>query len=129
MISLWPSLLLTGPFDARRDDLLTEDDISNMQRSLEQLQYKLDTTDAQSVHLSKCANEDLVVHYQQYRPGVRWFGQKDQPFILSIQTAFGQEMLLKHGHRSAVSIDATFGTNLYKVIPTCVSLLLCDTCS
>ena len=41
--------------------------------------------------------------------------QNDVPFSLGIQTAWQLEMMAKFGHNSALSIDATFGTNQTRV--------------
>ena len=44
------------------------------------------------------------------------------PFTIGIQTAWQHEMMLKHGHKKAVSIDATFVTNENKVWSHCSPL-------
>jgi hypothetical protein len=55
---------------------------------------------------------------------------ENMPFVIGIKNQFQFQMMLEHGHESAVSLDATFGTNQPKVrLPTCLefpSLLACS---
>ena len=37
------------------------------------------------------------------------------PFTIGIQTKWQKQMMLKHGHRSGILVNATFGTNDKKV--------------
>ena len=40
---------------------------------------------------------------------------ENMPFTIGIQTPWQKKMMLKHGHRSGILVDATFGTNEKKV--------------
>ena len=58
-------------------------------------------------------NTDSWYHYQKYGnlevndppPS------EDDPFCLAIQTDWQLELMVKHGHRSALFMDVTFSTN------------------
>jgi hypothetical protein len=41
---------------------------------------------------------------------------QNMPFILNIQTPWKREMMIEHGNRRGVAINATFGANEKKVI-------------
>jgi len=58
----------------------------------------------------------LVFYYKESGVHVRGAITRDNmPFTIGIQTSWQQDMMLKHGHKKAVSIDATFATNENKV--------------
>lgn len=40
----------------------------------------------------------------------------NMPFTIGIQTPWQLQMMLRHGHHSAVAMDATFGSNEKKVL-------------
>jgi hypothetical protein len=51
-------------------------------------------------------------------------------FVIGIQNQFQFQMMLEHGHESAILLDATFGTNQLKIrLRTCLefpSFLACS---
>jgi hypothetical protein len=52
------------------------------------------------------------------------------PFVIGIQNQFHFQMMLEYGHESAVSLDATFGTNQSKVrLPICLEFSFLLACS
>ena len=58
----------------------------------------------------------LVFYYKESGVYVRGaITRENIPFTIGIQTSWQQDMMLKHGHKKAVSIDATFATNENKV--------------
>lgn len=75
-----------------------------------------DSNDVKSVRMWVLENPDLVSYYQEF--GLKVPGSlsaENMPFVIGIQTPYQYEQMLKHGHLSAVAIDATFGTNDKKV--------------
>jgi hypothetical protein len=55
---------------------------------------------------------------------------ENMPFVIGIQNQFQFQMMLEHGHESAVSLDATFGTNQPKVrLPTSLEFPSLFACS
>ena len=58
----------------------------------------------------------LVFNYKESGVHVHGIITRDNiPFIINIQTSWQQDMMLKHGHKKAISVDATFATNENKV--------------
>ena len=53
---------------------------------------------------------------------------EDDPFCLAIQTDWQLEMMVKHGHRNALSMDATFSTNSPKVLLFAIQFPLNNYC-
>lgn len=98
-------------------------DIDNIAAELETLTWRLHADDAESVRLWTVQNPELVVWYQQ---GADVVGAPRQPFTLLVQTPWQLEQLVKHGHGSVLCMDATFGTNKWKVILSLVVLILSD---
>lgn len=103
-----------------RDLLLTTKDIRNISGKLAQESYMLHKNDAQSVRMWVQRNSDKVFYYTESNnekpisvPGE--LTGVNMPFTIGIQTLWQKEMMLKHGHRSGISVDATFGTNEKKV--------------
>ena len=103
-----------------RDLLLTTKDIRNISGKLAQESYMLHKNDAQSVRMWVQKNSDKVFYYTESNnekpipvPG-ELTGQ-NMPFTIGIQTPWQKEMMLEHGHRSGISVDATFETNEKKV--------------
>jgi hypothetical protein len=74
--------------------------------------YKKHKNDAQSVQMWVIENKDKVFFYQ--KSGLQVHGGlqgSNMPFTIGIQTDWQREMMLRCGHESGISIDATFGTN------------------
>jgi hypothetical protein len=65
-----------------------------------------------SIRLWKDENIKQVFFYQKHGLlNMNKVKQDDAPFTLGFHTDWQMTMLLKFGHRSAISIDATFGTS------------------
>ena len=99
-----------------RDLFISEQDIRNIVGRLAIETYKRDDNDAKSVRMWVQKHPDLVFYYKESGLHVRGAITRDNiPFTIGIQTSWQQDMMLKHGHKKAVSIDATFATNENKV--------------
>ena len=99
-----------------RDLFISEQDIRNVAGRLAIETYKRDNNDAKSVRMWVQENPSLVFYYKEL--GVHVWGaitRDNMPFTIGIQTPWQEEMMLKHGHKKTVSIDATFATNENKV--------------
>ena len=119
-----------------RDLFISEQDIRNVAGRLAIETYKRDNNDAKSVRMWVQEHPQLVFYYKETGLHVRGaITRANIPFTIGIQTAWQQDMMLKHGHKKAVSIDATFATNENKVtvhnIPyssmlrTCTAVFMC----
>ena len=99
-----------------RDHFISEQDIRNVAGRLAIETYKRDNNDAKSVRMWVQQHPGLVFFYKESGVHVRGAITRDNiPFTIGIQTAWQEEMMLKHGHKKTVSIDATFATNENKV--------------
>ena len=99
-----------------RDLFISEQDIRNVAGRLAIETYKRDNNDAKSVRMWVQEHPSLVFYYKESGVHVRGAITRDNiPFTIGIQTCWQQDMMLKHGHKKAVSIDATFATNENKV--------------
>ena len=99
-----------------RDLFISEQDIRNVAGRLAIETYKRDNNDAKSVRMWVQEHPELVFYYKESGLHVRGAITRDNiPFTIGIQTSWQTDMMLKHGHKKAVSIDATFATNENKV--------------
>ena len=99
-----------------RDHFISEQDIRNVAGRLAIETYKRDNNDAKSVRMWVQQHPSLVFYYKESGVHVRGTITRDNiPFTIGIQTPWQEEMMLKHGHKKAVSMDATFATNENKV--------------
>jgi hypothetical protein len=99
-----------------RDLFISDQDIRNVAGRLAIETYKRDNNDAKSVRMWVQEHPALVFYYKESGVHVRGAITRDNiPFTIGIQTPWQEEMMLKHGHKKAVSIDATFATNENKV--------------
>ena len=99
-----------------RDLFISEQDIRNVVGRLAIETYKRDNNDAKSVRMWVQEHPFLVFYYKESGAHVRGaITRVNIPFTIGIQTSWHQDMMLKHGHKKAVSIDATFATNENKV--------------
>ena len=99
-----------------RDLFICDQDIRNVAGHLAIETYKCDRNDAKSVRMWVQEHSHLVFYYKESGVHVRGAITRDNmPFTMGIQTSWQQDMMLKHGHKKAVSIDATFATNENKV--------------
>jgi hypothetical protein len=113
---------------------LREWDICNIASDLRKNIYEKHPTNAESMRFWVQANPQQVFFYQEFgdmkTPLPRELNGENMPFVIGIQNLLQFQMMLEHGHESAVSVDATFGTNQLKVQSlTCLefpSLLACS---
>jgi hypothetical protein len=110
---------------ADRKWFLRERDIRNIASDLRKNIYEKHPNDTESVRLWVQANPDQVFFYQEFGDmKTALLGElngENMPFVIRIQNQFQFHMMLEHGHESAISLDATFGTNQPKVqLPTCL---------
>ena len=106
--------------DITRDLFLTTKDIRNISGKLAQETYMLEKNDAKSVRMWVERNPEKVFHYTESNkknpvPVPGELTGANMPFTIGIQTAWQRKMMLQHGHRRGISVDATFGTNEKKV--------------
>jgi hypothetical protein len=99
-----------------RDLFICDQDIRNVAGHLAIETYKRDKNDAKSVRMWVQEHPHLVFYYKESGVHVRGAITRDNmSFTIGIQTTWQQDMMLKHGHKKAVSIDVTFATNENKV--------------
>lgn len=96
-----------------RDDRVFGQDIANFAADFERSTFKLHPQDSESVRLWVMQHPELVLDYQQ---GVDRVGGLRQPFGVLVQTPWQLEQLVQHGHGKVLCMDATFGTNKWKVM-------------
>ena len=99
-----------------RDLFISEQDIRNVVGCLAIETYKHDNNDVKFVRMWGQKHPSLVFYYKE--PGVHVRGaitRNNIPFTIGIQISWQQNMMLKHGHKKAVPIAATFATNENKV--------------
>lgn len=99
-----------------RDMFVSEQDIRNVARNHARETYMKHGNDATSVRMWVEENKHEVFYYQDGGHAVHEeLRGTNIPFTIGIQTEWQRDAMLKHGHESGVSIDATFGTNAKKV--------------
>lgn len=92
-----------------RDSVLHIRDIFNVARSWNRRAYEKNNDDATSVLMWITENPSLFFYHQLS------FGGTSGPYCIGIQLEWQTNFLLKYGHHSLISCDATFGVNKYKV--------------
>lgn len=100
---------LDGTLQAARDTFLMVRDIMNVASKLETLTLQTDMDDARSVHNWALSNTSQTFFYQKFDDVSGCL------FTLGIQTSWQLEMMNAYGDNSLLAMDATFGTNKYKV--------------
>ena len=102
---------------ATRDTFIIPTDVCNIANKLAKELWEKHSRDAMSVRMWTDENQDCFYHYQEYGnlelndpPPL-----EDDPFCLAIQTEWQLQMMVRHGHKRALSMDATFSTNEPKV--------------
>ena len=99
-----------------RDLFICEQDIHNVAGHLEIETYKRDNNDTKYVCMWVQKHLFHVFHYKELGVHVRGAITHDNiPFTICIQTSWQQDMMLKHGCKKVVFIDATFATNENKI--------------
>jgi hypothetical protein len=99
-----------------RDLFICDQDIHNVAGRLAIETYKHENNDAKFVRMWVQEYPLLVFYYKESGLHVRGAITRDNiPFTIGIHTSWQQDMMLKHGQKKIVSIDATFATNENKV--------------
>jgi hypothetical protein len=99
-----------------RDTFVLPADVHNIAKKLAKELWEKHPRDALSVRMWTLENPDAFFYYNEYgNIDLNEPPANDDPFCLAIQTDWQLEMMVRHGHNRALSIDATFGTNLPKV--------------
>lgn len=111
--------MMGGSLHKTRDLFLTMRDILNIACKMENVTLHTNPDDAISVHNWVTDNTPHVFFYQPMN------STNQKPFALGIQTRWQLETMCKYGHNSLLAMDATFGTNKYKVHGGYVVLLGC----
>ena len=102
---------------AERCHFLREWDVRNIAKGLKKTEYERHKNDAESVKLWVQAYPELVFFYHETKrvPVSGTLTADNVPFVIGIQNEFQFKKMLQHGHESIVAMDATFGTNHWKV--------------
>lgn len=101
---------------ATRDTFVLPHDIGNIAKALAKELWEKHPRDALSVRMWTLENQESWYHYNEYgNIQLNDPPPNDDPFCLAIQTDWQLEMMVRHGHQRALSMDATFGTNEPKV--------------
>ena len=116
---------------ATRDTFIMPSDVYNIANKLAKELWEKHPSDAMSVRLWTDENPDSWYHYREY--GNLELNDppppEDDPFCLALQTDWQLEMMVRHGHGRALSMDATFSTNAPKVtillFPVLIIFFLC----
>lgn len=103
---------------ATRDTFIMPSDVYNIANKLAKELWEKHPSDAMSVRLWTDENPDSWFHYREY--GTVELNEppppEDDPFCLAIQIEWQLEMMIRHGHGRALSMDATFSTNVPGVL-------------
>jgi hypothetical protein len=109
--------IMLGTCELNKDMFLIEQDVKVLSWKLVQETYQLHKNNVKSVRMWVQQNTNSMFYYKKI--GVEMdgcFTRQNMFFILSIQTPWQREMMIEHGHKGGVAVDATFGTNEKKVI-------------
>ena len=99
-----------------QDLFISEQDIRNVAGRLAIETYKCDNNDTKSVRMWVQEHPFLVFYYKEIGVYVRGaITRENIPFTIGIQISWQRDMMLRHGHKKTISIDATFATNENKV--------------
>jgi len=106
--------LANGP--VTRDTFLLPSDVRNIVRKRAEELWMKHPSDPISVRMWTTENPDNVFYYQEHSLlDLNSSTQSEAPFTLGIQIEWQLEMMEKFGNKSALSIDATFGTTQTRV--------------
>ena len=95
-----------------RDMFVMAHDVRNIANKYAEETWMKHKKETLSIRLWKYENIKQVFFYQEHGLlDMNKVEQDDAPFTLGFHTDWQMTMLLKFGHRSAISIDATFGTS------------------
>ena len=110
---------------ATRDTFIMPSDVYNIANKLAKELWEKHPNDAMSVRLWTDENPNSWYHYREY--GTLQLNEEpppeDDPFCLAIQSEWQLEMMVRHGHGKALSMDATFSTNAPKVRSSCPAFI------
>lgn len=99
-----------------RDMFVQAHDVRNIANKRAQETWMKHKKETVSIRLWKDENIKEVFFYQEHGLlDVNKKEQEDSPFTLGFQTVWQKTMLVKFGHQSAISIDATFDTSHSRV--------------
>lgn len=84
-------------------------DLCNLEAEIDRAEWKANTDEAQSVRMWVETHPQNVLHYSEYD------GTTDKPFEVVVTTPELVKLMVQHGHKQALLIDSTFGTNSHKV--------------
>ena len=106
--------IANGP--VTRDTFLLPVDVRNICRKRAEELWEKHPSDPVSVRMWVMENPENVFYYQEHSLlDINSQVQNDSPFTLGIQSEWQLQMMIKFGHKSALSIDATFGTSQTRV--------------
>lgn len=109
--------IMDGQQEITRDLFLTDQDVRYLSNKKAKETYQFHPHDALSVKMWVQQNTESVFYYQETTSLVGGSLNGDNmPFTIGIQTPWQLQMMLRHGHHSAVAMDATFGSNEKKVL-------------
>ena len=91
-----------------RDWHIKTSDISNIARSIEGLDWKYDSDQAQSIRCFVKENPKNVLFYQEMT------ADGLTPFELAVSTPELLALMVEHGDKRPLMLDSTFGTNNLK---------------
>ena len=99
-----------------RDTFLLPSDVRNICHKRAEEQWEKHPFDPVSVRMWANENPKNLFYYQEHSlMDLNSQSQDDSPFTIGVQTEWQLEMMAKFGHNSALSIDATIGTNQTRV--------------
>jgi len=105
---------------AVRDTFIMPSDVYNIANKLAKELWEKHPRDAMSVRMWTDENPSYFYHYRECGnldlndPPTA----EEDPFCLAIQTEWQLKMMVRHGHKKALFMDATFSTNAPKVFLT-----------
>ncbi|KAL5975154.1 hypothetical protein ACLOJK_031833 [Asimina triloba] len=94
-----------GP--CNRDDLLTRNDVRNMERVIRNSTYELHENEVQSIQMWVQRHQKHVVIFQD--------ASTTESFTLCIQTEWQLQQMLRYGHDSSVAFHSASGLNKLRV--------------
>ncbi len=99
-----------------QDTFVLPSDLRNLPKKQVDELWQKHRKDPISVRMWVLENPNSIFFYVQHAPmDLNSQTQDDTPFTLGIQTPWQLEIMQKFGHGSAISFDATFGTNQSRV--------------
>ena len=92
-----------------RDCFLSSLDVRNIAALIEQETYRFHDDDAESTRQWVQRNQSRVFFYEEANEA------RETAFSLGLMSDWQLDMLVKHGHQKVICMDATHGTNRWKV--------------